>query len=50
MQTILMRLQTALDKVLAALATKSPDFVLALVVLGIFLLLAVGVPKQNLAT
>lgn len=45
MQTILTRLQSAWDKTLAALATKSPDLILALVVLSIFLLLAVGVPR-----
>ena len=45
MQTILTRLQSALDKMLAALATKLPDLFLALVMLSIFLLLAVGVPR-----
>jgi len=45
MPTILTRLQSALDRTVTALSTKSPNLLLALVVFGIFLLLALGVPR-----
>ena len=45
MQTILARLQSALNQSTSTLSAKSPSIIMACLVLGVFLLLALGAPR-----
>src|SRR5205807_1554125 len=45
MHSFMARLQSTLDRAAATFSAKSPDLIMALLILGVFLLLALAVPR-----